>query len=125
MSVVLNEEGLNFLFRHELGPIVQHIKELGERVERRATEHASGRPGPEQRSLDLWLSIEEGLVPDPETGSFKSIIGTEQRSPRQQFNYPLQLELGSRAAFGPRPGQREYGPYPFLRPALEEVMSQV
>lgn len=125
MSIVLNEEGLNFLLRRELGPLVQHIKRIGERVERRAADHASGRPGPEQRSLDLWLSIDEGLVPDPATASFRSIVGTEQRSPRQNFNYPLQLELGSANAFGPKPGQRDYGPYPFLRPALEEEMSQV
>jgi hypothetical protein len=127
MSVVLNEEGLNFLFRHELGPVARHLDERGRSLDRRAHDHASGRPGPNMRSTFLYHSIRyPGLIRDEETGSFKAIVLSDAKSPRQGFPYPLAMELGMPMSGFPLPGnQRPYGPYPFLKPALEEEMSAV
>jgi len=128
MSVVMNEEGLNFLFRHELGPVARHLDERGRRLEQRAKGYAISGGGvhPNRRSGLLHDSTRfPGLIRDEETGSFRAVVLCDAESPRQKFPYPLALEIGMPAAFPLPRGQRPYGPYAFLRPALEDEMSQV
>jgi hypothetical protein len=129
MTVVLNEEGLNFLLRSEIGPVGRHIERIARGVRDRAESEAhAGHPArPNERSGILFQSINfPGLVRDEESGSVQGQVGTGATSPRQAFNYPLALELGVPAAFPPshlQPTQSYH--YPFLRPALEAEFSQV
>jgi hypothetical protein len=123
MSVVLHQEGLRHLLRDPVGPVGAYIDRKARETEQHAHNNAVGRPGPNMRSGALQAHLRYGgLVTDSD--GLVAYIGTDAISPRQDFPYPLAMELGMPSRAGPLPifrsgrTQRPYGPYPFLEPAL-------
>lgn len=138
MSVVINESAMNNLLYGETGPIAMFIDRKARRVNELAAANATGRPGPNIRSYNLVTSIRyPGIIATPE-GPY-AWIGTDARSPRQNFNYPRALEIGmpefARLPFiderTKRATTRNTGiiqkgyHYPFLRPALQEAFREI
>lgn len=106
----LNEAGLRSFLSHH-GPVGAELARIAIRVESRAKENATGRPGPNVITGRLRGSItwEPG---EDERGAYVD-IGTN-------VEYARRLELGF---VGTDSLGRTYNqpPYPFLVPALNEV----
>lgn len=122
-----------------MGPVGMFIDRKARQVDIHAHMNAQGGPvqfaarggfvgsdspsrGPRVRSGTLYSSIRYAGPPFATVTGPQAIILTDAVSPRGGFNYPLALELGMPGPAGPLPvGQRAYGPYPFLWPALRTV----
>lgn len=135
----MHQEGMRHLFRDPIGPVGMYIDAKARHVHSQAVINASGAgPGPKVRSTRLVGSIRyPGLEYDSD--GLVAFIGTDVFSPRQHFPYPLAMELGMPSRAGPLPahqfsqrtiedaaregelGKLGYGPFPYLRPALESA----
>lgn len=136
-SVVMNEEGLRELLYSPTGPLGLYIDYKAREVETYAHNNVTGRPGPNIRSARLIQSIRYGGPPIVTADGPLAVIGTDARSPRQNFNYPAALEIGmpefARLPFVERNGratthntgriQKGYR-YPFLGPALKSAFGK-
>lgn len=116
----MHQEGLRFLLKDPLGPLGRYIDAKARAVDFQAHLNvAGGGPGPQVRSEGLHNSIRYGGLETDTDGNLVAYIVTDARSPRQNFPYPLAMELGMPSRAGHLPGnQRPYGPFPFLEPAL-------
>lgn len=132
-KVVIHTAGLNHLLRDPLGPLGLYIDRKAREVEVRAKHNASGVGRPNVRSTQLYASIRySGLFVDAR--GLVAAIGTDARSPRKNFNYPMALEAGMpgpagelptrQGAFGRSEETQSPYRYPFLRPALWDTFGQ-
>lgn len=111
----MHHAGLNQLLNSEEGTLGRYIDRKAEAVYYKAYANASGRPGPNVRLDILRGSLRSTGVGRDEEG-LVAFIGTDARSPRQDYPYPVALETG----YDPVTGQPLSYHYPFLMPALEE-----
>lgn len=122
----MHNEGLRYLLRDPLGPLGRYIDLKARHVDAEAHNNAAGGgPGPRVRSTALFSSIRYGGLEADHDGLVAYIV-SDARSPRQNFPYPLAMELGMPAAgklptFASGKTQRPYGPFPFLEPALRSA----
>jgi hypothetical protein len=123
----MHEAGLRFLLRDPLGPVGRYIDAKARHVDQEAHSNAAGGgPGPRVRSTALFSSIRYGGLETGTDGNLVAYVISDARSPRQNFPYPLAMELGMPAAgklptFASGRTQRPYGPFPFLLPALRSA----
>lgn len=131
------EEGMNFLLRSEVGPLAMFIDRRARLVEQIAKRNVAGgglNGRPHVRTQRLHNSVRYGGIITTSDGPLAA-IGTDARSPRQNFNYPMALEKGMPAfarlpnidkrgravAYATGRTQKPYR-YPWLLPALVEGM---
>lgn len=113
MSVTLNEEGINRLFKDPQGPLGRIIDRKARQLETLMVYHASGRPGPNIRTgLNIQRIRYTGL--DVRQGGIGATV--EAAAVRNNVRYPLLLEFG-----GVAPNGTPYR-YPFMIPALRELL---
>jgi hypothetical protein len=109
----LNRAGYERLTRSLGGPIGRDIQRRGLRVTRQMQQNASGRPGPQIRSQNLYNAI-AFLRFAIDAGGIHADIGLQNhRMIRRGYNYALILE-----GLFPRGHAPPDGAYPFIARSL-------
>jgi len=113
-AVRLNRGGYERLTRSLGGPIGRDIQRRGLRVTRQMKQNASGRPGPQIQTQNLYNAI-AFLRFSVDSEGIHADIGTQNhRMLRRGYNYALILE-----GLFPRGGAPPDGAYPFMARSLE------
>lgn len=110
----INRAGFDRLLNSLGGPVGVNIQRRGLRVTKQMKINASGRPGPEIRTSNLYNAISFLRFGVDSQGVFAHIGAQNQRMIRRGYNYALILE-----GLFPRGGAPPDGKYPFMERSLE------
>lgn len=113
-SFRLNQGGLDRLTRGRQSPVVADLERRALNVTRRMKQNASGRPGPNIRSKNLYDAIGFLRAGADARGDYVDIGPQGHRMIRRGYNYALILE-----GIFPRGGAPPDGTYRFLERSLE------
>lgn len=110
----INQGALTSLTRTLSSPVGRDLERRAERVKERMKANASGRPGPNIRSQNLYDSIAVFSKGTDGEGLFFKIGTTPGQTIRRGFNYALILE-----GLFPRGGAPPAGDFPFIARSLD------
>lgn len=113
-SVRLLDGAFDRTFKTLGGPIGVDIQRRGLRVTRQMKQNASGRPGPNVRTSNLYNAIGFLRFGVDSLGVFAHVGAQNHRMIRRGYNYALILE-----GLFPRGGAPPDGHYPFMERSLE------